>query len=115
MATNTSSRKSAKTTETKPRTKSQIVSEISNTTGLSRKEVSSVFDCMSTMIKQDLSRRGPGTFNVAGLMKIKTKKKPAKPRRKGINPFTQEECWFKAKPASTAVKITALKALKEMV
>ena len=115
MASKKTTKKSAKTTENKPRTKTQIMSVISNETGLSRKEVASVFDCMSVMIKKDLGRRGPGTFNVPGLMKIKTKKKPAKPRRKGINPFTQEECWFKAKPASTAVKITALKALKEMV
>jgi nucleoid DNA-binding protein len=115
MASKKTTKKSAKTTENKPRTKTQILSEISNETGLSRKEVASVFDCMSIMIKKDLGRRGPGTFNVAGLMKIKTKNKPAKPRRKGMNPFTQEECWFKAKPASTAVKITPLKALKEMV
>ena len=115
MASKKSSKKIAKTTENKPRTKTQILGDISNETGLSRKEVASVFDCMSVMIKKDLGRRGPGTFNVAGLMKIKTKKKPAKVRRKGINPFTQEECWFKAKPASTGVKITALKALKEMV
>ena len=104
-----------KTAEVKPRTKSQILGGISEDTGLSRKDVASVFDCMSTMIKKDLGRNGPGSFSVPGLMKIKTKKKPAKPRRKGVNPFTQEECWFKAKPASTQVKITALKALKDMV
>ena len=72
MASKKSTKKSAKTTENKPRTKTQILSDISNETGLSRKEVASVFDCMSVMIKKDLGRRGPGTFNVAGLMKIKT-------------------------------------------
>jgi nucleoid DNA-binding protein len=103
------------TTETKPRTKSQIYGSIADDTGLTRKEVASVFESMGTYIRKDLGRRGPGTFNVGGFMKIKTKKVAAKPRRKGINPFTGEEQWFKAKPASTRVKITALKALKDMV
>ena len=34
--------------------------------------------------------------------------------RKGINPFTKEEVMFKAKPATTGVKIRPLKKLKEM-
>jgi len=48
-------------------------------------------------------------------MKIKTVKKEATKARKGTNPFTGEEMMFKAKPASTSVKILPLKALKEMV
>ena len=50
-----------------------------------------------------------------GLLKISTVKKPAVKARKGINPFTKEEVMFKAKPASTAVKVRPLKALKDMV
>ena len=41
-------------------------------------------------------------------------KKPAVKARKGVNPFTGEEQMFKAKPASTAVKVRALKKLKDM-
>jgi nucleoid DNA-binding protein len=41
-------------------------------------------------------------------------KKPATKARKGINPFTGEETVFKAKPASTTVKVRPLKKLKEM-
>jgi len=47
-------------------------------------------------------------------MKVVTVKKPARRARKGINPFTGEETVFKAKPASTQVKIRPLKKLKEM-
>ena len=38
---------------------------------------------------------------------------PAKPKRKGINPFTKEEQWFAAKPASVKVKVRPLKKLKD--
>ena len=111
----TTRKKSAATSEVKPRTKTQIYGEIADNTGLSRKEVACVFDAMAGMVKKDLGRRGPGTFTVPGLMKIRKHRKPATKRRWGKNPFTGEEQWFKAKPASTRVKITALKALKDMV
>ena len=50
-----------------------------------------------------------------GLLKITTVRKPAVKARKGINPFTKEEVMFKAKPATTVVKVRALKKLKDMV
>jgi hypothetical protein len=45
-------------------------------------------------------------------MKVTTVRRPAVKARRGINPFTKEETWFKAKPASTAVRIRALKKMK---
>ena len=103
------------TTEVKPRTKSQVYGAIAEETGLNKKDVVAVFEAMAGHIKSDLASAGPGTYNVGGLMKIKTKSIDAKPKRWGTNPFTGEEQWFAAKPASTRVKITALKALKDMV
>ena len=47
-------KKTAKTTECKPRTKTQIIAGIADDTGLSSKEVTSVFDSMSGMIKKGL-------------------------------------------------------------
>ena len=108
-------KKAGATAETKPRTKTQIYGDISDSTGLTRKEVASVFDAMAGMVKKDLGRRGPGTFTVPGLMKIRKHRKPATKRRFGKNPFTGEEQWFAAKPAKNVVKFTALKGLKEMV
>ena len=40
---------------------------------------------------------------------------PATKARRGVNPFTGENMIFKAKPARNVVKVTALKALKDMV
>jgi nucleoid DNA-binding protein len=48
-------------------------------------------------------------------MKIEVKRKPATKARKGINPFTDEETVFKAKPARNVVKIRPLKQMKGMV
>ncbi len=96
-------------------TKSEILSAIADDTGLSRKEVSSVFDALARQIEKNVGRRGPGLFAVPGLMKIKVIKKPATKARKGINPFTGEETVFKAKPARKVVKVLPLKGLKDMV
>lgn len=109
-------KKKAATTECKPRTKTQIIAGIADDTGLSRKEVVSVFDAMSGMIKKDLGRRGPGVFTVPGLMKVKKKIVPRRPARKNVFlPLLGETRDIPAKPARKAVKVTPLKALKEMV
>merc|ERR1711933_60638 len=56
-----------------------------------------------------------GSFKIAGLLNMKLKKKPARPARKGVNPFTKEPCVFKAKPASKTVRCLPMKKLKEMI
>jgi len=99
----------------KPPTKSEIIGSIAEKTGLTRKDVSAVFDNLNGLIKKNVGRRGPGEFTVPGLLKIRVVKKPATKARKGINPFTGQEMIFKAKPARKAVKLTALKGLKDMV
>ena len=99
----------------KPMTKSEIVSGIADATGLTKKDVGSVFDAMSAQIKKSLGRSGSGVYAVPGLMKIVVQRKPATKARKGINPFTKEETIFKAKPACNVVKIRPLKNLKDMV
>lgn len=99
----------------KPPTKSEILNHIAGETELSRKEVSAVLDSLSGLIEKNLKSRGPGLFNLPGLLKIKVIKKPATKARKGTNPFTGEEMMFKAKPARKVVKVLALKGLKDMV
>lgn len=99
----------------KARTKGEIYRELCDRTGLTRKQVVTVFDEMSGLIKKDLGKRGPGTFTVPGLIKVRVVRKPATKARKGTNPFTGEEMMFKAKPARNVVKATPLKALKDMV
>jgi len=104
-----------KTSSDKPMSKTDILNALADSTGLSKKQVSAVFDELAKLIAANLGKKGPGAFNVPGLMKILVKHKPATKARKGINPFTKEEVMFKAKPASNQVKIRPLKGLKDMV
>ena len=94
-------------------TKSQIVASLADSTGLTKKQVTSVMDEMNTLMERSIKKRSVGEFTVPGIFKITTVKKPARKARKGINPFTGEETMFKAKPASIAVKVRPLKKLKE--
>jgi nucleoid DNA-binding protein len=98
-------------------TKTAILGEISANTGLTKKQVGSVFDELSDLINRHIKKRAVGEFTMPGLLKIKTVKKPARKARKGVpNPFRPGELMdVAAKPASTKVKVLPLKGLKEMV
>ena len=102
-------------TPVKVMNKSEVVSGIADKTGLTKKQVNSVFEAMASQIKKSLGRSGPGAYMIPGLMKVTVVRKPAVKARKGINPFTKEETMFKAKPARNVVKIRPLKNLKDMV
>ncbi len=97
-----------------PLTKGGIIKAIMDMTCLAKRDVAGVLDAFGTVIELHVKSRGPGKFTMPGLLKIAVVKKPAKPARKGINPFTGEEMMFKAKPAHKVVKIKALRKLKEM-
>ena len=84
-------------------------------TGLTKKQVSTVFDALTEMIGNELGKKGPGIFQVPGLLKLKVIRKPATKAKTGINPFTKEPMMYKAKPARNVVKALPLKSLKEMV
>ena len=104
----------AKQTAIKDRfNKTQILNALADNTGLSKKDVSTVLDELGTLIQRHIKKRSGGEFVLPGLLKIQTFKKPATKPRKGVNPFTGEETMFKAKPASTIVKVRPLKKLKD--
>lgn len=105
-----------KTTPIKVRfSKTQILDQIATTTELSRKQVASVLDSLTEVIQAHVKKNAVGEFVLPGLLKISTVRKPATKARKGINPFTKEEVTFKAKAASTVIKVRPLKKLKDMV
>lgn len=95
------------------RSKSAVLNALSESTGLSRKDVATVFAALTALIAVDMARRG--SFTLPGLAKMSVIKKAATKARKGINPFTKEPMLFKAKAARKVVKIRALKALKDAV
>lgn len=97
-------------------TKSQILSDIAEDTGLTKKEVAAVLDSMADLAVRHLKKKGSGEFSIPSLgVKLRRVIKPARKARPGINPFTGEEIMIKAKPATTSVRATPLKALKDAI
>jgi nucleoid DNA-binding protein len=97
-------------------TKLQIINTIAEETGLNRKDVAAVFLSMSDLITRHIQRRGSGEFTIPDSgVKIRRVKKPRTKARMGRNPATGEAIKIPAKPATTVVKISALKALKDKI
>ena len=96
-------------------TKTAILNEIATNTTLSRAQVSSVMDELESVIERHIRKRSVGEFTLPGLLKIKAAKRPATKKRMGRNPATGEEIVIPAKPATTRVRVTALKKLKDMI
>ncbi|MFO0954069.1 MAG: HU family DNA-binding protein [Isosphaeraceae bacterium] len=99
----------------KTATKAEVYAALAETTGLSKKQVASVFEGLSALIAKELGKKGPGQFVVPGLLKLKVVRKPATKAKQGVNPFTKEPMTIKAKPARNVVKALPMKALKELV
>jgi nucleoid DNA-binding protein len=99
----------------KPATKTEIFGSLADKTGLSKKQVASVFEAMTELIGRELGKKGPGLFVVPGLLKLKVVQKPATKARPGFNPATKQPIMIKAKPARKTVKAYPLKALKDLI
>ena len=94
--------------------KAQLLELLAADSGLRKAEIRRVLGALDRVIEASLSPQGGGQFTMPGLLKMITVRRPAIKARKGINPFTGEETWFKAKPPSTSVKIRPLKKLKRL-
>jgi nucleoid DNA-binding protein len=99
----------------RPATKSATFQKMAEATSMTKKQVATFFDALSDLIKNEVGKKGPGVFNVPGLLKIKRVEKPATKARPGRNPMTGQEIMIPAKPKRTVVRALPLKALKEMV
>ena len=94
--------------------KTQNIRELAANSDLTRKQVNTLLTELATLVERHVKKRSVGEFVLAGLIKIHTVKRPAKKAYTGTNPFTGKETTFKARPASVAVKVHALKGLKDM-
>ena len=107
----------AKPAATKPikevLSKSALVAHLAETTGVVAKDIRSILGALEGAVHASINKKGAGAFTLPGLLKITAVSVPAKPKRKGINPFTKEEQWFAAKPATVKVKVRPLKKLKD--
>lgn len=88
-------------------TKSQLLSDLAEKTGMSKKDVAAVLDTMATMAYKEVKKNGE--FTVPGFGKMVKAQRKA---RIGRNPSTGEEIKIAAK---TVVKFRLAKAAKDAV
>ncbi|MFP3647546.1 HU family DNA-binding protein [Paraburkholderia sp. SIMBA_054] len=72
-----------------------------------------ILAALEDTILGSVHKKGAGEFTLSGLLKIGVQQVPAKKKRFGKDPFTGEERWFDAKPATVRLKVRALKKLKD--
>jgi nucleoid DNA-binding protein len=94
-------------------TKSALVAHLAEAAQVAAKDARALLAALEETIRVSISKKGPRTFMLPGLLKITVTSVAAKPARKGINPFTGEPTTFKAKPATVKVKVRAMKKLKD--
>jgi nucleoid DNA-binding protein len=99
----------------KPLSKSEILNAVVDAIGeeITRKHVKQVVETLVEIGHKELKKNG--IFVLPGFAKFVVVKKPARPAREGINPFTKEKQMFAAKPASKAVRARPVKAVKDAV
>lgn len=93
-------------------TKSQFATEVAARAELSKSQVQSVLDAIVDVVEKEI--KSGNVVTLPGLVKIVLVNKPARPARQGRNPATGETITIKAKPASKAIKVRPIKALKIM-
>jgi nucleoid DNA-binding protein len=105
----------AKAAAKKNMTKSGLIQTITDILGesTSRKQVKATLDALQEVGHKELKKNS--IFVLPGFAKFVVVKKPARPARQGINPFTKQPMTFAAKPASKAVKARPVKAIKMAV
>ena len=93
--------------------KSTLVAHLVETAQVEAKAVKAVLAALESAILASVHKKGAGEFTLPGLLKIGVLQVPAKKKRFGKHPFTGQERWFDAKPASVKIKTRALKKLKD--
>lgn len=93
--------------------KSSLLAHLITQTELDKKTVQTVLAHLENTIVSAIHKKGAGEFTLPGLFKVSAIQVPATKKRFGKNPFTGQEQWFAAKPASVKVKVRPLKKLKD--
>ena len=96
-----------------PFTKASLVAHLADIAAVEVKSVKNVLAALEATVLGALHKKGLGEFTLPGLLKVVAQKIPAKAKRFGKNPFTGQEQWFAAKPASVRIKVRPLKKLKD--
>jgi DNA-binding protein HU-beta len=103
------------TAKKKNLSKSALLQAVTDAIGeeISRQQVKQVVETLVDLGHRELKKSG--IFVLPGFAKFVVVKKPARPAREGVNPFTKEKQMFAAKPASKGVRARPVKAIKDAV
>lgn len=93
-------------------TKTQMIAQMVEMTGLTRTQIIDVFTQLFTLVEKEL--KAGNSVIIPDLVKIVIKHVPAKKARTCLKPGTTETIHVKAKPACKKVKVRVLKKLKEI-
>ncbi|MHA7685389.1 HU family DNA-binding protein [Cupriavidus sp. PET2-C1] len=94
-------------------TKASLLAHLVAQTELDAKTVKTVLAHLENTVLSAVHKKGAGEFTLPGLFKITALQVAATKKRFGKNPFTGEDQWFAAKPATVKVKVRPLKKLKD--
>lgn len=93
--------------------KTSLATHLAQQSGVDPKAVKAVVAALESTIVASVNKKGLGAFTLPGLLKVTVQAVPAKKKRFGKDPFSGEDRWFAAKPATVKVKMRALKKLKD--
>ena len=93
-------------------TKAALATHLAEQSAVDPTAVKAVLAALEAAILGSVHKKGAGEFALLGLVKIGVQQVPAKKKRFANDPFTKEDRWFDAKPASVRIKARALKKLK---
>ena len=93
---------------------SEFYKRITELTEVPVKDVKQVFAATEYLMACSLKKRSCSEFTLPKMLKLTVRVRPARPKGKGINPFTGEPMIIKARPATRIVKARILKKVKDM-
>ena len=94
-------------------TKASLTIHLAERAGVEPKAAKALMAALEETVLASVHKKGAKEFTLPGLLKVVAQDVPAKKKRFGKDPFTGEERWFPAKPASVRIKARALKKLKD--
>ncbi len=94
-------------------TKASLATHLAERAGVEPKAAKALMAALEETVLASVHKKGAKEFTLPGLLKVVAQDVPAKKKRFGKDPFTGEERWFDAKPATVRLKVRALKKLKD--
>ena len=94
-------------------TKASLTIHLAERAGVEPKAAKALMAALEETVLASVHKKGAKEFTLPGLLKVVAQDVPAKKKRFGKDPFTGEDKWFAAKPASVRLKVRPLKKLKD--